>query len=196
VQTPLLHHYHPAVALHARQLLTSQPLTAAPDLSLNTLSHFLDRFIYKNPKNPKPKGASAMQPSAASHAAGSAEGVRRIRGEVADSEGLMNDPKFLRRRAEDVPVDQLFFHKYFTRRKEREDARGGKRKHADSDSGDDEDTIEELSDEGDALSDDAEEAEIWKVRLRTSSSPAMKCSISITGDASDHAQGRWRRRPP
>jgi ribosome biogenesis protein MAK21 len=163
LQTPLLHHYHPAVALHAGQLLTSQPMTAVPDLSLNTLSHFLDRFVYKNPKQVKPKGASVMQPSAATNAAGPAEGVRRIRGEVADSEGLMNDPKFLRRRAEDVPVDQLFFHKYFTRKKEREDARGGKRNKIDSDSDDSVEDASDLSDEGEALSDDAEEAEIWEV---------------------------------
>ena len=31
----------PSVSLHARQLLSSQALTASADLSLNTLSHFL-----------------------------------------------------------------------------------------------------------------------------------------------------------
>jgi ribosome biogenesis protein MAK21 len=122
--------------------------------------------VYKNPKQPKPKGASAMQPSAAANAAGSAEGVRRIHGEVRDPEGLMNDPNFLKRKAKDVPVDQLFFHKYFTRRKEREDARGGKHKDASDDEEDEE--LEELSDEGEVLSDDAEEAEIWKVCLHGS----------------------------
>jgi ribosome biogenesis protein MAK21 len=105
IKTPLLHHYHPAVALHARQLLSSQPVTAAPDLSLNTLGHFLDRFVYKNPKQPRPKGASVMQP-AASRVDGTG-GVKLVRGEVADAGGLMNDPAFTRRKAEDVPVDQV-----------------------------------------------------------------------------------------
>lgn len=49
-QTPLFYHYHPTISLLTRQLLTAQPLTATADLSQNTLSHFLDRFVYKNPK--------------------------------------------------------------------------------------------------------------------------------------------------
>ncbi|KZT01908.1 CBF-domain-containing protein [Laetiporus sulphureus 93-53] len=127
---PLLHHYHPAVSLHARQLLTSSPITASPDLALNTLSHFLDRFVYKNPKKPKAKGASAMQPAfSANDRSGS---VKMTKGEVADEGGLMvNEESWWNRRVEDVPVDQVFFHKYFTRKKERTDekaAKVGKRK--------------------------------------------------------------------
>jgi ribosome biogenesis protein MAK21 len=38
-QVPLLHHFHPSVSLHARQILTSVQVTATPDLGLNTLSH-------------------------------------------------------------------------------------------------------------------------------------------------------------
>jgi ribosome biogenesis protein MAK21 len=41
--TTLANHYHPSVALHAQQLLDGRPVTANADLSLNTLSHFLDR---------------------------------------------------------------------------------------------------------------------------------------------------------
>ena len=90
--------------MHARQLLESKPVTAAADLSLNTLAHFLDRFVYKNPKRPKPKGASAMQPAASvSEAAG---GVKLLKGEVADAAPPVNDEKWWRRRIEDVPVDQ------------------------------------------------------------------------------------------
>ncbi|KAF7321582.1 CBF domain-containing protein [Mycena kentingensis (nom. inval.)] len=49
------------------------PVTASVDLSLSTISHFLDRFVYKNPKKIKAnrstnvvmgKGLSAMQPRA------------------------------------------------------------------------------------------------------------------------------------
>ncbi len=106
-QTPLLHHYHPAVSLHARQLLSSQPLTASADLSQNTLSHFLDRFVYKNPKKVKDgetagaKGASAMQP-----AASGLEGVKLMKGEGVTA-GMVNDAAFLRKKAKDVPVDQV-----------------------------------------------------------------------------------------
>ncbi|KAJ8075768.1 RNA-binding ribosome biosynthesis protein mak21 [Marasmius tenuissimus] len=194
--TPLLHHYHPTISLHARQLLTSQPLTASADLSLNTLSHFLDRFVYKNPKKisadangMKGKGASAMQP------AGSAlEGVKLVKGETAAASGelLMNEEQFLKKREEDVPVDQLFFHKFFTRKREREQGGKGKASRqedfdSDVDEGSDDDDDEgesggeeidltgdeaegkaEKDEGGGSDSDDSEEAEIWK---------AMKASM-------------------
>lgn len=216
IQTPLLHHYHPAVSLHARQLLTSQPLTASADLSQNTLSHFLDRFVYKNPKKLKEtesgpahgKGASAMQPAASGVDA--SVGVKLMKGEAGDGT-MVNEPDFLRRKAGDVPVDQvctppfvvlgmcridswmmqLFFHKYFSRKDEKEKARiakVGKRKNHDEVSDDDE--KERVSDEDaeftgiEAITDkttlskeeeeeedeeevdsDEEEGEIWKVQV-------------------------------
>ncbi|KAJ6620285.1 hypothetical protein B0H10DRAFT_2163550 [Mycena sp. CBHHK59/15] len=113
--TPLLHHYHPAISLHTRQLLSSQPLTASADLSLNTISHFLDRFVYKNPKKLKPnannanvvvgkgKGASAMQPAASGLEGG---GVKLMKGEMGDMEDRVNEGSFLRRKEADIPVDQ------------------------------------------------------------------------------------------
>ncbi|KAL1719897.1 CBF/Mak21 family-domain-containing protein [Schizophyllum commune] len=120
---PLTHHYHPAVALHARQLLAGQPLTASADLSQNTLTHFLDRFVYKNPKklkaddnvavSGKARGASAMQP-AASGVDGTA--VKLMRGEVPGVAPLVTDAAFLRKREEEVPVDEVFFHRYLTRK--------------------------------------------------------------------------------
>ncbi|KAF5378151.1 hypothetical protein D9615_007633 [Tricholomella constricta] len=196
--TPLLHHYHPAVSLHARQLLTSQPLTASADLSQNTLSHFLDRFVYKNPKKiketenaatlGKAKGASAMQPAASGL---DGTGVKLLKGEVEDGT-LMNDDNFLRKKAEDVPVDQLFYHKYFSKKSEKEKAKAakvGKRKGEESDEeSDDEDGRVESagSDEGEdegvleedgAEDSDASEAEVWK---------AMKASMpKAAGDDSE-----------
>ena len=105
LQLPLLHHYHPTVSLHARQLLSNTPLTATPDLALNTLSHFLDRFVYKNPKKPRTKGPSVMQP-AASAADGTA--VKMTKSEVTDEGGLVvNEETWWRRKVEDVPVDQV-----------------------------------------------------------------------------------------
>lgn len=103
-QLPLMHHYHPAVSLHARQLFTARPITATADLSLNTISHFLDRFVYKNPKKPKPKGASAMQPAATGV---DGTGVKLTKGEVTYGEGPVNEEKWWKRRVEDVPVDEV-----------------------------------------------------------------------------------------
>ncbi|KAI1789313.1 CBF-domain-containing protein [Ganoderma leucocontextum] len=166
---PLLNHYHPTISLHARQLLSSAPITGSPDLSLNTLSHFLDRFVYKNPKKPKPKGQSAMQPSLDN--ASSAHGVTLVKGEV----GLgmpVNDEKFWKRKVEDVPVDQMFFHTYFVRKDVRDKKKAekvGKRKgkrgqegsdldesgsedgasQAESQDGEDDDRGEEVEESGD-----------------------------------------------
>ncbi|KAI0683975.1 CBF/Mak21 family-domain-containing protein [Cytidiella melzeri] len=171
---PLLHHYHPAVSLHARQLLSSQPVTATPDLSLNTLSHFLDRFVYKNPKQPKAKGASAMQPAASS--IDGASGVKLVKGEVASGEGPVNDERFWRRRVEDVPVDELFFHKYFIqknakakdmaqkvqkRKAKDEEGESDNEDSEDAEAEEDEDVVEEESENDD------EEGEIWKAMKAT-----------------------------
>ncbi|KAG6879074.1 hypothetical protein C0992_005354 [Termitomyces sp. T32_za158] len=158
--TPLLHHYHPAIALHARQLLTSQPLTASADLSQNTLSHFLDRFVYKNPKKAKQdvskaKGASAMQPAASGL---DGTGVKLLKGEVEDA-ALMNEAQFLQKRAEDVPVDQ---------KSEREKAKAtkvGKRKnHAEeeSDAVESDEEQEKVAQDDSDEEEDEDEAEIWK----------------------------------
>ncbi|KAF8191466.1 CBF/Mak21 family-domain-containing protein [Mycena galopus ATCC 62051] len=188
---PLLNHYHPAISLHARQLLSSQPLTASADLSLNTISHFLDRFVYKNPKQVKPnannanvvvgkgKGASAMQPAASGLEGG---GVKLMKGEMGVLEERVNEGGFLRRKESDVPVDQLFFHKFFSRKSEKEKAKaakGDRRKNrdedSDSDDGDDENeggeemdlTGDEAQktgevDEFDEEDSDVGEDEIWK----------------------------------
>jgi len=101
-QIALLHHYHPSVALHARQLLTHAQVTATADLGLNTLSHFLDRFVYRNPKKSRPKGASAMQPMAADDSSGMVHAVK-----ATGSADLVNEDGFRRKKEGDVPVDQV-----------------------------------------------------------------------------------------
>jgi ribosome biogenesis protein MAK21 len=182
---PLLSHYHPTVSLHARQLLLSQPLTSTPDLALNTLSHFLDRFVYKNPKkqSSKQKGSSAMQPAAGDAVSGG--GVRLIKGEVGDDLGgnsgrgvTVNDEKWWKRRVEDVPIDQVFFHRYFNQKSKLEKVRAAKAKKRKG-KGDEEDSeVEPIEDgdeekEGEVDEDEGgddgseksseEEAEIWTV---------------------------------
>ncbi|KAJ8688979.1 RNA-binding ribosome biosynthesis protein mak21 [Pleurotus ostreatus] len=198
--TPLLNHYHPAISLHARQILSSQPITASADLSLNTLSHFLDRFVYKNPKkvkgdndgvgirstnSAKPKGSSVMQPAATT--IDGASGVKLMKGEVGDPGGLVNEESFLRRRPQDIPVDQLFFHKYFVRKHEQSKGVSRPKDAEDDDTDVDSDANQGTKDSGDRVdgaaegappseegTDDEEEAEIWK---------AMKASMpNVAGD--------------
>jgi len=79
--------------------------------------------VYKNPKKPKAsssgvngdddaepmmaskgKGPSAMQP-----AASALEGVKLVKGDDGGVVGLVNEKAFLRRKREDVPVDQVGF---------------------------------------------------------------------------------------
>lgn len=66
-----------------------------------------------------------MQPSLSAH------GVTLVKGEVAGLGVPVNDEKFWRRRVEDIPVDQVFFHTYFARKDERDRKKAdkvGKRK--------------------------------------------------------------------
>ena len=210
---PLLSHYHPTVSLHARQLLLSQPLTSTPDLALNTLSHFLDRFVYKNPKkqSSKQKGSSAMQPSAGDAISGG--GVRLIKGEVGDDLGVrsgggvtVNDEKWWKRRVEDVPIDQVFFHRYFNQKNEMERARAakvkkrkGKGDEEDSEAESDEDGDEENEgevdgggDDDEESSNDEEEAEIWTVSDNPRGSLQELTFSIVSGDESIDAESAGR----
>lgn len=194
---PLIHHYHPTVSLHAQQLLSGQPITSSPDLSLNTLSHFLDRFVYKNPKKIKTKGSSAMQPAAS---ANDRIGVKLLKGESSGG-ALPNDEKFLNRRLQDIPVDEVFFHKYFSRKREKDKNKTAHTGKGDSDAGesdadfdvdasaseleeaqdrdvDDTERDDDIEDEEDS---DAEEADIWKAMQ--ASMPRMAGDEDLMADS-------------
>ncbi|KAF8581187.1 CBF-domain-containing protein [Ramaria rubella] len=162
---PLLHHYHPSVALHAHQLLTHTQVTATADLGLNTLSHFLDRFVYRNPKKPRPKGASAMQPAAHDDGTGMVHA-----GKAAGTPDMMNSERFLKKSEGDVLADEVFFHKFFSHKHEKEQARAGKADKRKGKKKDEDETDEEVGFDG--SDSDPEEAEIWT---------AMKKSIPELG---------------
>ncbi|PVF97457.1 CBF-domain-containing protein [Serendipita vermifera] len=164
---PLMNHYHPSVSLHAKQLIENRPLTANADLSLNTLSHFLDLFVYKNPKKPKPRGESIMQPSAALGNDGNAT-VRLIKGIVNESvgpSGTVNNEQFWMKKVQDIPASQLFFHKFFNQKNEREQSKKEKiaKRKATKPGEDDEDMGgSDVQSSLDSDNSDAEEKEIWK----------------------------------
>ncbi|KIV93624.1 hypothetical protein PV10_04825 [Exophiala mesophila] len=106
---PFLAHFHPAVSLSADHTLRHAKLPGKPDLSLHTLSHFLDRFVYRNPKlsGTGLKGSSIMQPMAAADS----QGVL-----IGDSSGArrkvpVNSEEFLVKK--DVAAEEVFFHQYF-----------------------------------------------------------------------------------
>jgi ribosome biogenesis protein MAK21 len=108
---PFLAHYHPSVAVSADHLLRHAKLPGRPDLNLHTLIHFLDRFVYRNPKPSSSdlRGSSLMQPLAASESSGllssgTPSGQQRM---------LVNTNNFRTQKEGDVAAEDVFFHKYF-----------------------------------------------------------------------------------
>lgn len=76
-------------------------------------------MVYKNPKKQKDdvntalgtKGSSIMQPMAAHR------GVSIVLKRGGGNDVNVNTEAFWQKKVEDVPVDQVFFHKYFTQKK-------------------------------------------------------------------------------
>lgn len=109
--TPFLQHYHPSVSLFATRLLTHSEMPPKPDLSLNTLIHFLDRFVYRNPKATNtPKGASIMQPMAGGV---SSALLVSAYSNKSSNKPPVNSEAFWKQESDKVNADEVFFHKYF-----------------------------------------------------------------------------------
>ncbi|MCJ1245014.1 hypothetical protein MMC30_002215 [Trapelia coarctata] len=108
---PFLIHYHPSVALFASKLLTHEVMPAKPDLSMHTLIHFLDRFVYRNPKKATigPRGASIMQPLAG----GDTSSLLVSAQSKNDLKQPVNTEAFWKMDGGKVAADEVFFHKYF-----------------------------------------------------------------------------------
>lgn len=153
--TPFLTHYHPSVSLFAARLLTHDPMPPKPDLSLNTLIHFLDRFVYRNPKTTTThKGASIMQPMAGGDSSGLLVSAYSNK---ERSRAPVNSEAFWKQESGKVGADEVFFHKYFsTLGRGREKAKK-KKDHKKKD----EDGSESGADE------DEDEDEIWKALVES-----------------------------
>lgn len=167
------HHYHPSVTVFATHLLSNSTLrttkTSAPppkpDPSTHTLIHFLDRFVYRNPKqkvDANLRGSSLMQPALASTNTTDSlvRGLSSSGKDGAVGAAPLNTEAFWARRVEDVAPDQVFFHKYFAEVGPRKSARAEKKKKK----GDEDDEDDEEGDGG--LDEDEKrigvEDEIWK----------------------------------
>lgn len=186
---PLTQHYHPSVALNARQLVQGAKVTSNGDLSLHTLTHFLDRFVYRNPKTKHTgegvaavvplRGGSAMQPSVAALRLGMDSGagvVNLRRSGLMPSEDVRSEA-FARKRPEQVAPDQAFFHKYFTTKAAREPAPEKTHRRAADEEEDDSDMDSELG---------LDEEQVWAAMRRTLPS-ALKSAAGEEeeGDAED-----------
>ena len=100
------------MALFALKLLTHEAMPAKPDQSMHTLIHFLDRFVYRNPKKAAsgPRGASIMQPLAG----GDTSSLLVSTQSKNDFKEPVNTEAFWKMDGGSVAADEVFFHKYFS----------------------------------------------------------------------------------
>ena len=123
-------------------------MSGKPDLTLHTLSHFLDRFIYRTPKaNQGARGSSIMQPLA-----GGDTSDRLVVAGQATSHVPLNSEAFWKKKAEDVSAEDVFFHEYFNRvGKDKDKARAKKEA---------KDPVAQVEEDVEGLSGD--ESEVWQ----------------------------------
>ncbi|KAL6239869.1 hypothetical protein BDW75DRAFT_197582 [Aspergillus navahoensis] len=148
---PYLSHFHPSVSVNAAHLLEHQPMSGKPDLTLHTLTHFLDRFVYRTPKaTVSTRGSSLMQPLAGSEAKD-----RLVTAGQHGQQLPLNSDAFWKKKAEDVSAEDVFFHEYFSRLGKDKEKAKKKKKSKDPVQRDEEGDVDD-----DDLSD--QESEIWK----------------------------------
>jgi ribosome biogenesis protein MAK21 len=108
---PFLAHFHPAVSVSADNLSRHVKMPGKPDLSIHTLIHFLDRFVYKNPKlaSVNLRGSSIMQPMASSNAQSALISSTATLPSLA-----VNTDRFRNQSDDQISAEDVFFHQYFT----------------------------------------------------------------------------------
>ncbi|KAK1757553.1 CBF/Mak21 family-domain-containing protein [Echria macrotheca] len=110
---PFLTHFHPSVRVFAAHLLSRQKSLPKPDLASHTLMHFLDKFVYRNPKATEAKrGTSIMQPVLTP---GNAAHVVISSKASARQQPAVNSASFWNLKPGDVSAEDVFFHEYFAR---------------------------------------------------------------------------------
>ena len=212
-QLPCLGHFHPSVKLFASRLLFNEQKPPKPDLSLHTLIHFLDRFVYRNVKTTSaPRGVSIMQPLQGQ----SAPGMVLLNRDSSKAKAPLNVAAFLARKSDEVSADEVFFHKYFSQvgyRKqfsERKAARKAKGSPDDEDeggAGDDDEVWKaiigsrsELIDDGDEdgnldlddpeLSDDTDEVEMFDDDSTADGDLALDSAVDLPADQHQDYDGQ------
>ncbi|KAJ3088334.1 hypothetical protein HK102_008997 [Quaeritorhiza haematococci] len=178
---PFTNHFHPTVSLYSHTLLNATSITPPSNttnydpLQNHTLMRFLDRFVYKNPKKVSTvhKGISLMQPRVAIAGEGPVgdvlfrggkkrnvvvvedEVAARAAGAGANGVRLddapVNESKWVENGEENVPVDELFFYKFFKDAKSRKKATTKTK----SEPGSDDEPASDFDDE------ELDESEVW-----------------------------------
>lgn len=121
-------------------------MQAKPDLASHTSTHFLDRFVHKNPKSAaKLRGDSIMQPMTRTDSSGYLVSAR-VRAAAQES---VHSEAFWRSDISKVNANEVFFHKYFNivgrgrdQAREKKEKRKAKKAGSDKDEDGDEDEDE------------------------------------------------------
>ncbi|KAJ8008883.1 hypothetical protein DPEC_G00083060 [Dallia pectoralis] len=137
-------HFHPSVSLFAKTILQGEFINYTGDpLQDFTLSRFLDRFVFRNPKQQKGKQNTdtvVMQPK-------HKQAMNNIHSLPVNSE------EFLSNEESQIPVDRIFFYRFF-KKQAAEKALQRPKRHGDDESVEDvdDDEFEKLLDtyEGDS----------------------------------------------
>ncbi|KAK2855861.1 hypothetical protein Q5P01_004596 [Channa striata] len=111
-------HFHPSVSLFAKTILQGGFIQYSGDpLQDFTLIRFLDRFVFRNPKQQKGKqntDAAVLQP--------------RQRLPVNQVSRLpVNCEEFLAKEENQIPVDEIFFYRFFKKRQQEKQIRRPRR---------------------------------------------------------------------
>uniref|UniRef100_A0A6Q2YD33 CCAAT/enhancer-binding protein zeta n=1 Tax=Esox lucius TaxID=8010 RepID=A0A6Q2YD33_ESOLU len=97
-------HFHPSVSLFAKTILRGEFISYTGDpLQDFTLGRFLDRFVFRNPKQLKGKqhtDAAVMQPK-----------HKQSMGNIHNLP--VNSKEFLSNEESQIPVDKIFFYRFF-----------------------------------------------------------------------------------
>ncbi|XP_029351916.1 CCAAT/enhancer-binding protein zeta isoform X2 [Echeneis naucrates] len=124
----LAQHFHPSVSLFAKTILQGGSIQYSGDpLQDFTLMRFLDRFVFRNPKQLKGKqntDAAVLMPKQ----------------RLPVSYLPVNCEEFLAKEESQIPVDEIFFHRFFKTRQQEKRIRRPRR------DGDDE-SVEDVDDE-------------------------------------------------
>lgn len=118
-------HFHPSVSLFAKTVLEGGSILYSGDpLQDFTLVRFLDRFVFRNPKQLKTKQNAALMP----------------RQRLPGSSLPVNGEEFLSKDESQISVDEIFFYRFFKKRQQEKQLRRPRR------DGDD-DSVEDVDDD-------------------------------------------------
>ncbi|CCK72315.1 RNA-binding ribosome biosynthesis protein MAK21 KNAG_0J02350 [Huiozyma naganishii CBS 8797] len=112
-----LQHFHPTVQAYASAFIDGElgDITK-PDLGLFTLSHFLDRFVYRNAKQkPVTRGSSIMQPLLGGSQINASVMVKAS--DAVSNEVPVNTQNWLKKKVNEIKPEDKFFYQYFSSKK-------------------------------------------------------------------------------